>query len=221
MVQPQFFISQARRLIFQGCLIVFIITDFSGFAWVSAYAQAENNMLPSDVYAPDQVTTERMAPPPPTVPKIKWWKRPFKKKEPPVDEETIINVGPREYPITPGPLLRLSQPLMVKTPNDGAKLQVLPPGFYLARYQKTANQSQMMYLYHGRKLLAQIPLFSIEKRAAEPVETLDEDAPPLESVQASLIEQGTKALITFTQGKKRYQSHPLPVQTDPRPQLRY
>ncbi len=222
-----------------GCLLLFIITDFDSdfnfFELNKAYGdtltplQTENtNTLPSDVFSPDPVTTNRMAPPPPEIIKEKWWKRAlFKKKELPIEEEAIINVGPRAYPITRGPLFRLSQPLLVDSvePSKASRSKqvetVLPPGFYLARYQKIGDHSQVMYLYHGRTLLAKIPLFSIANQKAEPVELIDEEAPPLESIQAVLIENGAKALITFVQGKSRYQSRPISVQLDPRPQLRY
>jgi hypothetical protein len=160
--------------------------------------------------------TQRLPADPPEEAKIPFWKRPFKKKEPPPPpQEVIVEVGPRQYPVTPGPLLRLPRALKL------APGQVIPPGFYLVRQQQTDDNQRLIYLYQGSQFLSQVTLKAIADQAAEPVESLDKEAPPPQHIEATLINHGQQLIITLNEGKKRYQSDPLPVLGDRRPQLKF
>ncbi len=193
-------------------MLLLIITGIGGFG-----SQAQPLYL--DDGTPVSRTGILPSPPEPETPSF-WQKlNPFKKKEAPVDEEIIVEVGPREYDAKPGPLLRL--PRAVRTADN----RVIPPGFYLIRQQVVDDSNRILYVFQGKQLLTQLPLQAISPQAAEPVESLDPHAPPLQSIMAVLVNentpQGPAMVITFTEGRSRFQSMPLKVLVDARPQLTF
>ncbi|MFN8615230.1 MAG: hypothetical protein U0003_04895 [Vampirovibrionales bacterium] len=75
----------------------------------------------------------------------------FKKPEPKVDVDKLIQVGPRRYAVTAGVLLRVTQPLC---PALGERVL---PGMVLAQWEESA-----LRLSQGAKTFATVPLVRYE-----------------------------------------------------------
>ncbi|MDH4380071.1 MAG: hypothetical protein QE263_09235 [Vampirovibrionales bacterium] len=88
------------------------------------------------------------SPPPAYQQKGFQFKNLFKKKEPPVDVDKLMQVGPRQYADTTGSLLRLFAPVCL----NGL---TLPSGIYLAQLQRgaTATAATAVLSQAGRTLI--------------------------------------------------------------------
>lgn len=112
--------------------------------------------------------------PPPAYQKGFQFKNLFKKKEPPIDVDKLMQVGPRQYADTTGSLLRIITPVCL----NGI---TLPPGIYLTQLQRgaTSGTSTAIISQTGR-VLVMLPLtgqpFATDSTAATaPVVSLQDD----------------------------------------------
>lgn len=220
-------LSPLLRLTLPGVLTLLVCLPGLGPAPALA-ADDDTADWPSEVAVPDNTA----APPSPhntLLPAKKrsfWRTNPFKKEPPPPSEEKIINVGPRVHPANAGHLLRL--PRAVRLP-EGARSQdagsdaprVLAAGFYLTRIVTTPGAQRCLHASMGGKLMAKWTLYKADDGPEEPVTPIRPDAPVPSQLGVRLSPDGQTLVITLQEGSQRFESDPLPVVSDARPELTY
>lgn len=211
------------------------VISLSGLSFLCTVAQTQSNQLEEDdswksiididdpppppAPAP-QVQTDPSRPatlpgmPPPEKKKSRWW--PFGRKaadEKPVPDEKITQVGPRQYPAQPDPLLRL--PVSIQ-PEEAAP--TLLPGFYLARLTPPDTPTTLTLLQYG-KAVTTIPLHPTESVTEGPVQPINGKPQPM--VRVRLSENQKMLTILVKHGTQLYESPALPTVLDRKPVIQY
>jgi hypothetical protein len=122
--------------------------------------------------------------PPPAYQKGFQFKNLFKKKEPPIDVDKLMQVGPRQYADTRGALLRLQTAVCL----NGI---TLPAGIYLAQLQHGPNpQVATAIIQQAGRVMASVPL------AGQPFATESTThTAPMASIQDSQLLIQDKAYV--------------------------
>lgn len=142
----------------------------------------------------------------------------FHKKPPqvkPLTDEQITQVGPKDPPAYPDPLLRLMFP--VKTEQG-----VVQPGFYLVRQLEKNESTRTLALTRQHQIVFQC-VVSAESKPAEdsPIQPVERSAPPRLSVASELSPDQKSMTIVLKEGNQLYKSQPFPTVIDARKILRY
>lgn len=142
-------------------------------------------------------------------------RHPFgKKPPPPLREDQIVRVGPRDYPAATDPLLAL--PVSVQLDS------VVKPGFYLVKQVKDDANTRQLTLMRENREMGHISLNLVSENKNSPLEQEVKKSPvPQTPVLSTVLspkvanEQQT-LVIVLKEGEKRYESAPVPVYLDTR-----
>jgi hypothetical protein len=220
-----------RQTFAKALILLFLLG--AGFSCPSAIspppAMAESDgfdTLPDEEFLPVPPSRQETASPGgnsgaklPTVqeePKRKWWQRlgGNKKKDMPIPEERVVNVGPREPAASPDPLLRLPVPVMV----DGQRVE---PGFYLIRQTAAPDGSASLELKREKRVIATLYAKPGEAAPAGPAKPMDERMPPARKASIRLSPDYARLSILFEAGETRWETRAYPTVMESRPELGY
>jgi hypothetical protein len=160
-----------------------------------------------------------------------WFAKRREKKQPPPTDEQITQVGPKDPPPSPYPLLRLPMPIQTAT-------GVIGPGIYLVKpAQRTAEAAtntagdpiiSLILTRQNRAVLAfqAHPSAQPDENKAltgteSPLTRTAPAAAPITKVEAQVSEDLKTLTIVITENEKRFESDPFPVNIDTRHILTY
>jgi hypothetical protein len=138
-------------------------------------------------------------------------KKPKKKdkKQKPPTEEQITQVGPKDPPAYPDPLLRLTFPIQTEA-------GVIPPGFYLVRQIEKHEAGRTLALTRQHQILFTFQVSAVTDGSESPIQPSDRTAPPKTSVDARLSADQKTLTLLLTEGAKRFESQPFATVLDNR-----
>ena len=136
-------------------------------------------------------------------------------KTKPLTEEPITQVGPKDPPAYPDPLMRLTFPIKA---GEG----VILPGFYLVRQLDKSESERTLALTRKHQIVLQFRVSDINVPSEKsPIETVERTAPPKLSIESQLSPNQKTLTIVLKEGAQRYESQPFPVAVDQRKILSY
>ncbi len=145
-------------------------------------------------------------------------------KKPGPSEEQIVEVGPRDIPASPDPLLRLPMPIRV----EGG---IIPAGFYLLHARNIGPTSAELVLIQKNSPVLRFSVSrdggtdddnKTETGTASPIEKLP--LPPgqaLRKAEIKLSADQQSLVIVLLDNKTRYSSAPFPLAVDQRHRIGY
>lgn len=156
--------------------------------------------------------------------KPKWWQFWKPKPAPPPKEEQLVEVGPRNYPAVPDPLLRLATPLWL------GKGQIVTPGIYRVKAlgmpipndkgvtpAAYTNEAPRLQLWRQATLVLDLPLVALAGPAVDgPVEPIvskkkGEAPPPIyQAIQILPDANGKTVQLQLQYGQRFYQTQAIP-----------
>lgn len=128
------------------------------------------------------------------------------KETPPPSEESIVNVGPRDYKPSSDMLFRLPMPII-------GRLGLMEPGFYLVKAQ-TAETGKQLGIYQRNQLMVTVtvrPAGAANTNSPVTAIAAKNPVPPAPSVTAKLDELQQNVILTLKEGELLYYSAPIPV----------
>jgi hypothetical protein len=134
-------------------------------------------------------------------------------QKPPTDEQ-ITQVGPKETPAYPDPLLRLLFPIHT---DQG----IIQPGFYLVRQLDKQASERTLALTRQHQVIFKFNVSGIQDISQGPIQPMDRAAPPKLSMEARLSDDQKTLTLILTEGAKRYESQAFSTAVDTRKILNY
>ncbi len=128
------------------------------------------------------------------------------KETPPPSEESIVNVGPRDYQASPDMLFRLPMPIIGRT-------GLMEPGFYLVKTQ-TAESGKQLGIYQRNQLMVTVtvrPAGMANTNSPVTAIAAKNPVPPAPSVTAKLDALQQHVILTLKEGEVLYESAPIPI----------
>lgn len=128
------------------------------------------------------------------------------KETPPPSEESIVNVGPRDYQPSTDMLFRLPMPII-------GRLGLMEPGFYLVKAQ-AAETGKQLGIYQRNQLMVTVtvrPAGSANTNSPVTPIAPKNPLPAVPTVGAKLDEFKQNVILTLKEGDLLYESAPIPI----------
>lgn len=131
------------------------------------------------------------------------------KKQKPLTEAEITQVGPKDPPAYPDPLLRLTFPIQTE-------VGIIQPGFYLVRQIEKHEAERTLALTRQHQILFTFQVSAIPDEPPGPIQPTDRTAPPKTSMDTRLSADQKTMTLVLTEGTKRFESMPFSTVLDTR-----